>query len=149
MITADVFLSRLREIFYDLTEDDVRVISEKQFTDGTYVFRTLTTVQSYDILSTLKYNEEISKDDFISYIDEGSFDTPADVIFNMPLFSREQDMYRIKRREEEFKENLEESLYKCNRCNRPATSTTRQTRSGDEGVTVFVTCDFCNITTRR
>src|SRR5690606_40773512 len=70
---------------------------------GTYVFRTLTTVQSYDILSTLKYNEEISKDDFISYIDEGSFDTPADVIFNMPLFSREQDMYRIKRREEEFR----------------------------------------------
>lgn len=149
MITAEAFIVDLNEVLGTLTEEERAVITNKQFTDGTYVFKTLTNVQAYDIISTLNFNEQISKEDFIRYVADGTFDTAADVIFNMSLFGKEQEMYRTKRKEEEFKETVSESLYKCNRCNRPARSTTRQTRSSDEGVTVFVTCDACNITRRE
>lgn len=149
MTDLETFVSELERIYdVDLTDEEYAELEDKKLSSGVYVFRTLTSVQAYDILYTLESNKQlISKDSYMQYIRNGKFDTPEDVILNMEeIFGEEQKLYSVKRREEEYKNIIADSIHKCRRCNRPAVTTTKQTRSSDEGVTEFVTCSYCQIT---
>ena len=142
-------LQRIRELF-DRNPDEDDILNQIKYTDGTDIFSgRLTESVQYDIVECMRITKEqypeFDYERLLLWFQDNAFTTPADLIYNLPIFSSEAEHYRMKRHGEDLKEEITESLYHCHRCQRPVASQTRQTRASDEGVTVFVHCAHCNI----
>lgn len=141
-------LQLIKEIFNEDSNDPI----DARFTNGEEIFaeRYYTEPVSEDLLlcieKTIEEDPSFTYQRFVEYIEKGRFSQVDDLIFNLPIFRAEAKNYRIKRESEDIKEEITESLYHCNKCKRPVASQTRQTRSSDEGVSVFIHCAHCNIT---
>ena len=76
---------------------------------------------------------------------------PADIIYNATkddeidkINEYVSKMYQTEREQYEKHEMIDDALLPCPRCSSKAiTITSRQTRSGDEGATIFHTCEVC------
>lgn len=142
-LNFEEFISYLGEI----SDDQRNILQNKRLTDDTPVFQDISLYEAYDLISMVRRLSDI--DQFVQYIQDNEFDSPEDIILEFPgAFENERNNYEIRRKEEEMTTAVTDAIYKCERCDRPVISRTIQTRSGDEGATVYISCQVCNITRR-
>lgn len=138
-----VSLDYLRKIFPEIIEEDVKLA--KTINGISFIFGNTTSFFMEDVIYSL-ISSNYSIEDFKKYSISTKFYNTNDFIFQLPIFKNEQENYDMKMKQENAKNEIAESMYNCRKCKRPAISEQRQTRSSDEGVTVFVHCESCNIT---
>lgn len=136
-------LEYMQKLYPEITEEDIMMA--KTLNGSLSILANAPKTFILELIFTLRQSN-FSLDDFRKYCKETTFYVPSDIIFSLPVFEEQKKEFELKVENEAAIVQVEDSLYRCRKCSKPAFSTQKQTRSSDEGVSVFVHCQYCNIT---
>lgn len=136
-------LEYMQTLYPEITEEDIMIA--KTLNGSLSILMNAPKTFILELLYTLRQSN-FSLDDFRKYCEETTFYVASDIIFSLPVFDEQKKEFELKVENEAAIIQVEDSLYNCRKCSKPAFSTQKQTASSDEGVSVFVHCQSCNIT---
>lgn len=136
-------LEYMQMLYPEITEEDIMIA--KTLNGSLSILMNAPKTFILELIFTLRLSN-FSLDDFRRYCEETTFYVASDIIFSLPVFDEQKKEFELKVENEAAIIQVEDSLYNCRKCSKPAFSTQKQTASSDEGVSVFVHCQSCNIT---
>lgn len=142
-MNAQETLETMQTLYPEITQEDIMIA--KTLNGSLSILMNAPKTFLLELIFTLRQSN-FSLDDFRRYCEETTFYVANDIIFSLPVFDEQKREFELKVENEAAIIQVEDSLYNCRKCSKPAFSTQKQTASSDEGVSVFVHCQSCNIT---